>query len=333
LDEAIAAFDRSLSLRPDHMPTLLGKARALFMKGDLAAAFELYEIRFRSPDVLYPKLTEPKWDGSDPRGKTILVVAEQGVGDTIQFVRYLHMLAARGANVILLCLATCKPLFETIGHGVKVVASGEPRPHFDMHVPALSLPRLFGTTLETIPADVPYLSADPTRAARWRERLGETDARLKVGLVWAGSPVHTSDRFRSTTLASFAPLADAADVAWFSLQKGSGVEQLTDPPAGMTITDLGPELNDYADTAALISALDLVISVDTSVAHVAGALARPVWTVLSYEGEWRWLSRDRADTPWYPTMRLFRQPAPGDWATPMRDVAAALEAFTPATDR
>jgi Flp pilus assembly protein TadD len=329
LDDAVRAFDESLRLRPDHTPTLLGKTRALFMAGQLLEAFTLYETRFRNPEVFYPKLTEPRWDGSDPAGRTILVVAEQGVGDTIQFVRYLPLLAARGANVILLCLPSCKTLSETIPGGIRVIASGEARPAFDAHVPVLSLPRIFGTTLQTIPAEVPYLAADSQRVARWRERIGGDGGRLKIGLAWAGSPSHTSDRFRSMPLAQFAPLASVKDVAWFSLQKGPGAEQLANLPPDMTIVDLASDFTDYADTAAAVAALDLVITVDTSVAHVAGALARPVWTLLSYEGEWRWLSRDRTDTPWYPTMRLFRQPEPGDWAAPVETIARALASIRP----
>jgi len=163
---------------------------------------------------------------------------------------------------------------------------------------------------------------------RWRERFGGEAENLKVGLVWAGSSSHKSDRHRSMRLAQFAaPLASVAGVSWFSLQKGvPAVAQLADAPAGMKIVDLAPELTDYADTAATVAALDLVISVDTSVAHLAGALARPVWTLLPYEGEWRWM-RDRRDTPWYPTMRLFRQPAPGDWATPLVQIARKLNNF------
>jgi Tfp pilus assembly protein PilF len=325
-DEAIASLDQSLRLRPGHHATLLSKARAQFLKGDLAAGFESYEARLAFGEIPYPKLTEPIWDGSaDIAGKTVLVVAEQGAGDTIQFSRYTTKLTReRGASVLLLCTQSVKPLLQTLGHGVLILGSGEGRPAFDCHVPILSLPRIFRTTLQTIPAEVPYLAADAARVKKWRERLA-TEKRRKVGLVWAGSAMHKSDRNRSMPLKALAPLLAMSDrIAWFSLQKGPPAEQAA--PFADKIVDVSADLNDYADTAAAIEALDLVISVDTSVAHVAGALGRPVWTMLCYEGEWRWM-RDRSDSPWYPTMRLFRQPTPGDWANVVERIATELAAL------
>jgi Tfp pilus assembly protein PilF len=311
-DEAIAALDRSLRLRPNHRPTQLSKARALFLRGDLPAAFELYELRFGQGEIPYPKLTEPMWDGrADVSGKTVLVVSEQGAGDTIHFARYATMLKReRGCEVILICIAEVKPLLTTLGGGVRILGSGEDRPRFDYHVPILSLPRIFGTTLETIPREVPYLSADPARVAKWRDRFA-SEARPKVGVVWAGSATHKSDRNRSMPLATLWPLLAMNEVAWFSLQKGPPAAQIANMPNAPL--DLAPDLHEYADTAAAIEALDLVVTVDTSVAHVAGALARPVWTMLSYEGEWRWTRVRPDDSPWYPTMRLFRQSTPGAW--------------------
>ena len=319
-DEAIAALDQSLRLRPNHRPTQLSKARALFLRGDLPPAFELYELRFGQGEIPYPTLAEPMWDGrADVSGKTVLVVSEQGAGDTIHFARYATMLRReRGCDVILICLADVKPLLMTLGGGVRILGSGEDRPKFDYHVPILSLPRIFGTTLETIPCEVPYLSADPARVAKWRERFA-AEARPKVGMVWAGSTTHKSDRNRSMPLATLAPLLAMNEVAWFSLQKGPPAGQITQTPNAPL--DLAPDLHDYADTAAAIETLDLVITVDTSVAHVAGALARPVWTMLSHEGEWRWTRARADDSPWYPTMRLYRQPTPGDWGAVIDRVA------------
>ncbi len=328
-DEAIAALDHSLRLRPNHRPTQLSKARALFLRGDLAPAFELYELRLGHGEIPYPKLDEPMWDGrTDVAGKTVLVVSEQGAGDTIHFARYAALLKReRGCEVILICIADVKPLLMSLGGGVRILGSGEGRPAFDFHVPILSLPRIFGTTLETIPGEVPYLSAEPARVAKWRERFAG-EKRLKVGLAWAGSATHKSDRNRSMPLATLAPLLAMHEIAWFSLQKGPPVGQLAqavDAPV-----DLAPDLHEYADTAAAIEALDRVITVDTSVAHVAGALARPVWTMLPYESEWRWMRR-REDSPWYPTMRLFRQPTPGDWGAVIARVGEELRTLVSQT--
>jgi tetratricopeptide (TPR) repeat protein len=322
LPESLQAFDASLRIRPDHVATILAKARALFLAGDLKPAFELYEHRMRSGDVLYPALNEPRWDGQDATGKAILVIAEQGVGDTIQFVRYLPQLRERCAQVILLCLANTRALFESIP-GIRVIGSGEARQPFDYHVSVLGLARIFGTTLQTIPSRVPYLAADPTRVQPWRNRVGDAPG-LKVGLVWAGNPTHKGDRHRSIALTQFAILRDVPNVNWFSLQMGPATSQL--PAAPFPIVDLAPGLNDFADTAAALQALDLLITVDTSCAHLAGALARPVWTMLQFDPDWRWML-DRFDTPWYPTMRLFRQTTPGDWNLVVESIASALAEF------
>jgi len=206
----------------------------------------------------------------------------------------------------------------------QLVTHGDPMPEFDVHCPLPSLPGATGTTLQTIPASIPYLSADSLLVESWRTRLTSITGRAKVGLTWAGGPAHKNDRNRSMPLAALLPLWQVRDVSYISLQKGAGADQVHSLPEGSTLTDWTADLNDFADTAALIQNLDLVITVDTSVGHLAGAMGKPVWVLLPFAPDWRWmLSRD--DSPWYPTMRLFRQPTIGDWETPIKQVLQSLQ--------
>jgi hypothetical protein len=271
----------------------------------------------------------------------VLLHAEQGFGDSIQFIRYAPLVAQRGGHVIV----QCQPGLETLLAGVEgisqIITRDEPLPDFDLHCPLMSLPWVFATRLDTIPAAIPYLRANTEKVAHWRERLareqstsGETGPSrcdtLKIGLVWAGEArphrphVNRINRRRSMSLSQFAPLAQVPGVAFISLQKGKSAEQAQTLPPGMRLLDWTAELNDFADTAALIEALDLVISVDTSVAHLAGALGKPVWLLNRFDTCWRWLL-DRSDSPWYPTMRLFRQPQPGAWAPVIAEVREQLK--------
>jgi hypothetical protein len=251
---------------------------------------------------------------------TILIHAEQGFGDSIQFVRYVPLLAARGARVILECQAALATLFNNIEGVACVVPAGEALPKFDLQLPLLSLPGVFRTTLESVPATVPYLSIDAVQARRWAGALPRGRKKRKVGIVWAGG---TSDPRRDCSLKALAPLAGIPDTVFVSLQKGEAASQGLSPPPGMPLIDPSGDLRDFADTAALISRLDLVISVDTSVAHLAGALGKPVWTLLRFAPDWRWLL-GRNDCPWYPTMRLYRQHAPGDWSRAVTQLADDL---------
>jgi hypothetical protein len=250
------------------------------------------------------------------------------MGDTLQFCRYAPLLAARGATVLLRTPEPLQRLLRTLDGVSQVLSETEPPPPFDLHCPLMSLPLACGTLVETIPATVPYLRADPAAAARWRERLRPLPG-LRVGLVWGGNPrpgdpgANAVDRRRSIGLARLAPLTGIPGVSFVSLQKGAAAALAAAPPAGMALHDWTDELTDFADTAALVAALDLVISVDTSVVHLAGALARPVWVLNRFALCWRWL-RGRTDSPWYPTARLFRQPAPGDWDSVVAEVAMAL---------
>ena len=328
VEKALAECRRTLELRPDLAAAHLTRAMLLLLTGCFAEGWAEYEWRWEWAGAPSPMRdpTQPVWRGEDPRGRAILVQAEQGFGDTIQFIRYAPLLAQRGARVIVECRPELKPLLQALEGVEQVLAEGEPLPPCDLRLPLLSAPLAFRTTLETVPANVPYLRPDPARVDQWRSRLAPRSTpvapRLKVGLAWAGKPVNMADWYRSMPLSSLAPLADVKDVRFYSLQKGSG-EQAANAPAPMALCDLTNELRDFADTAALIANLDLVITVDTAVAHLAGAMAKPVWTLLPFVPEWRWLL-DREDSPWYPTMRLFRQKTRGDWAGVVERVAGEL---------
>jgi len=262
------------------------------------------------------------------RGRRVLLFAEQGLGDSLQFLRYVPMAAAVGAEVFVEVPASLRRLAATLPGGARVVAEGEAVPPHDLAVPLLHLPWAFGTTLDTIPAAIPYFTADPAQVGAWQTRLAGLPGR-KVGLVWAGDPrpddvvSHRTDRRRSFRLAQLAALAQVPGVSFVSLQKGHGAAQTAAPPPGMVLHDWTGELGDFADTAALMQALDLVISADTSPLHLAGALGRPVWLMDRYDSCWRWL-RGRNDSPWYPTLRRFRQNSPGDWGEVAGRVAQAL---------
>jgi Flp pilus assembly protein TadD len=307
---ALEMYEQVLTRWPTHTDALANRSLALLTLGNLRRGFLEYEARWKSPLLRKYNFPQPLWDGSDPSGKTILLVSEQGLGDTIQFVRYAPLVAARGAQVLLLCAADLQPLMQTIEGIAAIFTPADELPPFDAYAPLASLPGLFDTMLETIPAQVPYLRADADRIAKWRARLGDANV-LKVGIVWGGSPAHQNDRSRSCTLADFAPLSEVEEVVLYSLQKGAAAAQVASPPA-MRFFHLGEELNDFSDTAAVLECLDLLIAVDTSVVHLAGALARPVWTLLARGPDWRWML-ERDDSPWYPTMRLLRQPRPGAW--------------------
>ncbi|MGD0390626.1 MAG: glycosyltransferase family 9 protein [Tepidisphaeraceae bacterium] len=256
-------------------------------------------------------------------GRTLLLHAEQGVGDAIQFIRYLPLVAQRGGKIIIECQTELQRLFQTTAGRCQIVARGQPLPAFDLHCPLLSLPRVFGTSLANVPNIVPYLHADAEDAGKWQHRLAEHASIVKVGLAWAGSPAHKNDRNRSIKLAGLAPLGQISGARFFSLQKGEAAAEAKTPPPGMQFVDWTEDLKDFADTAALIANLDLVIAVDTAVAHLAGAMNKPVWTLLPYVPDWRWLLQ-RHDSPWYPSMRLFRQPRIGDWDSVFAQVADAL---------
>jgi tetratricopeptide (TPR) repeat protein len=316
LDEAVASYDRALELRPDYADAHFGRAAALLRKGALREGFAEYEWRRRRHDAQQRVLPGPEWDGVEAAGRRLLVYTEQGYGDAVQFARYVPLLAARGATVLLECQPALVRLFTSLAGVSQVLARGEPLPAFDAHVPLMSLPRLFGTELESIPSAVPYLAPPARLLGEWRTRIG-SDGQRRVGLVWAGTPNPSWRSPRSVPASALAPLASISGVRFFSLQK----DEAERPP--FDITDLSRELDDFASTVAALSCLDLVISVDTAAAHLAGALGRPVWLMLPQAADWRWLL-DREDSPWYPTMWLFRQPIWGDWQSVVQAVAGRL---------
>ena len=335
LEDALAALRRAAELEPAGPEDRFHAALTHLALGDYRAGWREFEQRWNLPDAQphRPRFQPPLWRGeTDLAGRRILLYHEQGMGDTLQFCRYAPLLAARGATVLLRAPEPLHRLLRTLDGVSQVLGETAPLPPFDLHCPLMSLPLACGTLVETIPAAVPYLRADPTATARWRERLQPLQG-LRVGLVWSGNPrpdepgANAVDRRRSTGLARLAPLAAIPGVSFVSLQKGAAAAQAASPPAGMALHDWTAELTDFADTAALVAALDLVISVDTSVVHLAGALARPVWVLNRFAMCWRWL-RGRTGSPWYPTARLFRQPAPGDWDSVIAQVAAALAAAT-----
>ena len=329
LREADAAYRESLRLRPDFADAHNNRAYSLLLAGRYAEGWREYEWRWKTKHMAggVRGFAAPLWMGEPLEGRTLLLHAEQGLGDTLQFCRYAPLIAGAG-KLIIEVQPPLKRLMASLPGAIEVVARGEPLPAFDLHCPLMSLPLALDETHGAIPAAIPYLGADPDAAARWRQRLAGF-ATPRVGLVWAGNshlgfPEFAAvDARRSVTLAAMAPLAEVPGVSFVSLQKGAPSAQAADPPDGMVLGDFTAELNDFADTAALIDGLDLVISVDTSVAHLAGAMGKPVWVLNRYDTCWRWLL-NRNNSPWYPTLRLFRQPSPADWDSVMRNVAKAL---------
>ena len=330
LGEVLASCDRAVALQPVVARFQGLKAIVLLQLGDFAAGWRLYEWRKRTEAPAGEReLAAPVWLGETSiAGHTVFVHAEQGLGDTLQFCRYAALVQARGALVVMSVKTPLLRLLQRSHPGITVIDEGETPESFDLHCPLMSLPLALGTTLATIPATIPYLRADPDQVRRWRARLATLPG-IKIGLVWAGGPrpdqpdAAAIDQRRSMTLAQFAELAELPGISLISLQKGGPAEQARTPPAGMTLYDWTDELDDFADTADLVAALDLVITVDTSVAHLAGGLGKPVWILNRFDQCWRWLE-GRQDSPWYPTARLFHQTAPGDWDGVMAAVRQAL---------
>jgi Flp pilus assembly protein TadD len=318
--EALPVYDRAVRLQPNNPEVRFNRAVARLWAGDWAGGWPEYEWRWRTEQMAKARrpFPVPEWDGSPVAGKTVLVHSEQGVGDTFQFLRLVPVLAAAGATVLLDLPPAVRLLARSLGVGT--VLDGEAvRAAIHLHCPLMGLPlRLRLTDPDAVPGAVPYLTAPPDRAAHWARRLADL-AGLKVGVVWQGNPTHVGDRWRSVPLARFAPLAKPG-VTLVSLQKGAGHAQLADAP--VPVVDLGAELaDDWADTAGLIAALDLLVSIDTAAVHLAGALGRPAWVLLPLNADWRW-RQNRDDSPWYPSLRLFRQERFGDWG-PVFDRAAA----------
>jgi tetratricopeptide (TPR) repeat protein len=309
---AIAAYRRALAVKPDLAVAHRNLANVLLVSGRFAEGWTAYEWRWNPRQDR--DFGVPRWGGEALNGRTILLHAEQGLGDTIQFCRYAALVAARGGRVVLEVQPGLVKLLQGLAGVDRVIAYRDRLPPIDVHSPLLSLPKAFGTTVATIPAAIPYLIADADRTAAWRHTLPSAD--LRVGIAWQGSPAYANDGNRSIPLAHFAPLARVAGVRLFSLQKVHGLAQLDHLPAGITVETLGPSFDNgpdaFLDSAAVIMNLDLLVTVDSALVHLAGALGRPVWLPLAAHPHWVWLL-ERDDSPWYPNTRLFRQRVPGDW--------------------
>jgi tetratricopeptide (TPR) repeat protein len=322
-EEAVATLREALRLRSVYPEATSNLSQALLVMGAFKEGWDKYEMRWKLPALAPRPFRQPLWHGESLIGTTILLHAEQGAGDVIQFVRYAPLIRDLGATVVVeLPKELMRVLAPIAGPRIRLVAKGSPLPHFDVHCPLLSLPGALGCDLGNIPASVPYLTAEPDLVARWRARLDGAPG-PRIGLVWAGNPQHANDHNRSFRPLAFKPFWDIPGLRFFLLQKQPRDSDAADLAELGPHVDLGPELQDFADTAAALSALDLLISADTSIVHLAGALGRPVWTMVPFSPDWRWLL-GREDTPWYPTMRLFRQPKRRDWRSAMARVAEEL---------
>lgn len=347
INESVIHLRHAVKLAPDLPDAHWNLALALLIAGDYPNGLKEYEWRLKIPDIPVRKFPQPLWDGSFQPVKTLLIHAEQGMGDVLQFVRYAALASKRVGRVILDCHGPLSRLLSGMNGIDKVISTGKPLPVFDLHLPLLSLPGVLGTDLDNIPDNIPYMKPDSGLIDKWRSKVNGENYR--IGLVWAGNPRHEDDHNRSIKLSSFAGLLKMPEVTFYSLQKtGAGIRGQVDTTRfrgvrdkteventkamgryeGLNLIDAGPELTDFAETAALIANLDLIISVDTAVAHLAGAMGRPVWLLLPFAPDWRWML-GREDTPWYPGMKIFRQSSPGGWDGVLEDVRQELkEKFT-----
>jgi hypothetical protein len=318
MEEALESHKRAVADDPANAGSEYNLALTQLRLGDWQQGWAGYEARWRFREVhRRPRIfAQPRWRGEDLQGKRILLHAEQGLGDTIQFCRYAALVVGRGGIPILQVQAGAERLMRSLGivrAGIaKTAVLGAPPAEFDCECPLLSLPAVFGTTVETVPRAGAYLGAEPEMAAERLLRTIRTRRGLRVGLAWAGNPRYKADRARSMRLEMLVPLLRAVDASWISLQKGEAAEQLAHLPKGIHVDDGSSDDRDLADAAAQIACLDLVITTDTCIAHLAGAMGKPVWILLPHLADWRWL-QETETTPWYPTARLFRQSSPGDW--------------------
>lgn len=326
LEPAIEKYRHACALDPGNADLHYNLGMALLTAGQFSEGWKEYEWRWQSPDfaeerALYHQLP---WRGEPLAGRSILIHAEQGLGDAIQFVRFAPLVAERGGRVVIRCQPALVRLLGSLGGVAEIIPDTCPVPHTDVHLSMLSLPGVFGTDLSSIPP-APYLKADAAAKTLWRERLASHGRAPRVGIVWAGSKSHDNDTNRSIPPALFSPLADVPGVTYVCLQVGERAIESRPP---LPMTDMTHDLHDFADTAGLVSALDLVLTVDTAVAHLAGALGIPTWLMLPFAPDWRWMMA-RPDSPWYPSMTLFRQPAPMDWKSVVAEVLTKLKSLVP----
>jgi hypothetical protein len=323
LEEAIGCFGRAEQLAPGNTRAVVEAAIARLMRGDLETGFRDYEARRQLKEHAHPEFREPAWEGQDIAGKRLLLYPEQGLADALQFARYAPMLRQRGIHVLSLVQPLLRDLFRNSQLFDQVVTEGEPLPGFDYHASMLSLPALFGTSMASVPAAVPYLVAP----AKQRIRIGaHSRTKLKIGIFWSAMPGHPLDRQRSASLGQFLSLADDPDVLVFSLQGGVAQKEIESLGAGGLIHDVGRGLFDFAEAASVLTQLDLLITIDAPIAHLAGAMGLPAWVMLPHSADWRWMMQ-RPDSPWYPSLRLFRQTTPGDWSAVMSQIKTSLGAL------
>jgi len=333
-EPAAAHFEQAIALDPGHKQALWNRCQMRLLQGDYERGLPEFELRWVQPGMVRRAFAEPRWDGSALAGKTILVNAEHGLGDTIHFVRYLPWVKRCGGRLVFECQPVLRRLLDGIGGADEVIAAGESLPPFDVHASLMSLPGYFPTPVSGVPADIPYLKADPNRVRFWQQELGRLSGSvavgspLNVGIVWQGAPTHPHDKLRSVPLQLFEILARQQAVRLISFQIGPGSEQLQS--ASFPVIDLGSRFDakSMADVAAALTHLDLLISVDSALAHLAGAMGIDVWVAMPLVPDWRWLLQ-RADSPWYPTMRLFRQSERGDWRTVFERIAEELKSYPP----
>ena len=319
LDEALLSYERALWIRPDQAQFHLSRALLWLHMGDFQRGWPEFEWRWKCPEYSLPPFRQPIWDGTPLNGRTLLLFADHGMGDTIQFIRYAPIVKQRGGRVIVACRRPLARILTTAPGIDHVVAEGDPLPEFDVYAPVMSLPRILGLTQS--PA-IPYLAADPKLVEHWKRELGPLPE-LKIGLAWQGNPSYRKDRQRSFNLAQLAPIARVPGVRLYSLQRAPGSAQIPEVAESFQVTDLGTHLGDFMDDAAVMANLDLVISAETSLAHLGGALGIPVWVALSFNPDWHWPA-DRPESTWYPTLRLFRQKSWGNWDEVFERMAGEL---------
>jgi hypothetical protein len=320
--EAVACYDLALALQSESVTAHWNRSLALLQVGNYEHGWREYEWRWKRKETKPRPFKQPQWDGAPLDGRSILLHMEQGFGDMLQFIRYVPLVKLKGGSVVVAAPPPLVGLFGSCG-AEKVVPENQELPACDLHCPIMTVPGLLGTTVTTIPTNVPYLSAEPAKVEHWRQRLSGLSG-VKIGIVWQGNPRHKLDRHRSFPLTLLEPLARINNVSLVSIQKGAGSEQVPLLRDRFAILDVGADLTDFTDTGAIMRCLDLVVCCDTAVAHLAGALGVRVWVTLATVSDWRWLL-GRDDSPWYPTMRLFRQERLGEWRPVFRQIAAAVD--------